>query len=182
MNDRERERQQARQQEADQQSSESRRQEREQKPAVKPSKRFMQLCKHSPQVPQIMMFWKAWNKRRIGQRNRRFIEKIEREYAIHHLLPLPTVAHLVNAMRWHTHYYHVLVIATHPGVTSQELTNRYGLPHSNHRMVIHRLTPDLVRLGWKIESYQITAQNEPWGWRLAPCEIQNLSRYKLALR
>ena len=49
-------------------------------------------------------------------------------------------------MRWHTHYYHVLVIATHPGVTSQELTNRYGLPHSNHRMVIHRLTPDLVRL------------------------------------
>lgn len=182
MDDLERERQQARQQEADQQSSENRRQEREKKREERARKRFLQLCKHSPDVPQIMLYRNAWNKRRVGQRNRRFIEQIEREYAIEQLLPLPTAAHLVNAMRWHRHYYYILVIATHPGVTLQELTNLYGLPHSNHRMVIHRLIPDLARLGWKIESSPRTVQNEPWGWWLKQCDIQNLSRYKLALR
>lgn len=135
------------------------------------SKRLLQLWKLSPEVPEIMMFWNAWNNRRNGQRNRRIFEFLEWRVAMRDLLPLPTTAHLVNAMGWHRHYLYILVIATHPGVTLPELTDVFGLTHSNHRMVIRRLALDLECLGWRIVSRPLTVQNAPWGWWLEPCPI-----------
>lgn len=131
---------------------------------------LLELCKPSPGVLVIIMFWNAWNTRQLGQRSRRLFEFFERRTVMSHLRPLPTTAHLVNAMGWHPHYLYILVIATHPGVTLQALTDNFGLIHSNHRMVIRRLARDLECLGWCIVSRPLTVQNEPWGWWLEPCQ------------
>lgn len=112
------------------------------------------------------LFSSVLNYRKWGQRSRRFVERMERNMALDRLLPVPTAAHLVNAMQWHTHSYFILIVATHPAVTSRELRDVYGFDHSNPRMIARRLAPDLARLGWQIVCAPLAYQNQPWGWWL----------------
>lgn len=94
------------------------------------------------------------------------MERAERELALEDLGPIDHLAALVIAMAWHPHRAYILCVATHPGVTCDELTHDYGLTYSNHRMVFRRFNKVLGKVGWRFTSHPKGAQNEPWGWTL----------------
>lgn len=94
------------------------------------------------------------------------MERAERDHAISKLGPINHLAALVVAMAWHPHHAYILVVATDPGVTCEELTDFYNLSHSNHRMVFRRLNAVLKQLGWRFASYPKGSPNEQWGWEL----------------
>lgn len=139
----------------------------EQKRAERQRKQLDDMFKPAPGVALITSFWGAWA-RKTGQSNRRYLERSERDRAIAKLGPIDSLAHLVSAMGWHQYHAHILIVATHPGVTCHELTKVYGLAYPNHRMVFRRLNVDLAKLDWRFISSPLTAQNAPWGWWLEP--------------
>lgn len=106
------------------------------------------------------------NNRQYGQRSRWFIDDYSRILALENLRPIDCVADLITKLSWHSHYTHILAVATYPGVTSQQLTDCLGIVSANHRMVFRRLNNDLYHVGWQFVSCQIGDQNEPWGWYL----------------
>ncbi|MGB5855280.1 MAG: hypothetical protein WBH20_08495 [Oceanisphaera sp.] len=124
------------------------------------------LCKPAPQVSQILQFRNVWGSYSQGQRWRRWRERLERQQAVKRLGSMDTLAHLISAMAWHPYYPYIVVIATHPNVTSREFEQVYGLIHSNYRVVASRLSADLASVGWRVTLHPVHAQNEPWGWRL----------------
>lgn len=130
------------------------------------SKRLQKLCKQPPGVEPITKYRNAWPRFLGGQRSRRLMERAERELALEDLGPIDHLAALVIAMAWHRHCAYILCVATHPGVTCDELTDDYGLAYSNHRMVFRRFNKVLAKVGWRFASYPKGAQNEPWGWTL----------------
>ncbi len=123
------------------------------------------MLKATPYAAPIFPFWNAFP-RETGQNNRRLWERIERKSALSMLGPIDSLAHLVVAMGWHQYHDHLLIVATHQGVTCPQLTDVYGLHYSNHRMIFCRLNSDLKQIGWHLVSYPLTVQNEPWGWWL----------------
>ena len=139
----------------------------EQKRAERQHKQLERLCKASPDVASIVPFWNTWA-RKTGQQYRRTWERGERIWAIENLGPIEHLAHLVSTMAWHRHHAYILIVATHPGVTCDELTDIYDLDYPNHRMVFRRLNADLKHVGWRFVSYPRGAQNQPWGWELEP--------------
>ncbi|HHQ4661611.1 TPA: hypothetical protein ACSPZY_002038 [Aeromonas veronii] len=138
---------------------------KEQKRAERQRKQLERLCKPAPGVEDIFRYRNAWA-RNVGQSNRRLMERAERDHAIAKLGPINHLAALVVAMAWHPHHAYILVVATDPGVTCEELTDFYNLSHSNHRMVFRRLNAVLKQLGWRFASYPRGSPNEPWGWEL----------------
>lgn len=139
--------------------------QQEQKRAERQRKILHKICKPAPGVALITPFWETWA-RKTGQYNRRSLERAERNRAIAKLGPINHLAHLVCAMEWHPHHAHILIVATDPGVSNEELTDFYSLDHSNHRMVFRRLNTVLKLVGWRFASSPRGALNEPWGWVL----------------
>lgn len=138
---------------------------KEQKRAERQRKQLERLCRPAPGVEDIFSYHNAWA-RKVGQSNRRLMERAERNHAIAKLGPINHLAALVVAMAWHPHHAYILAVATEPGVTCEELTDVYNLSHSNHRMVFRRLNTVLKQLGWRFASYPRGAPNELWGWEL----------------
>lgn len=138
---------------------------KEQKRAERQHKQLTRLCKSAPGVDDIFQYRNAWA-RNVGQSNCRLMERAERDHAISNLGPINHLAALVVAMAWHRHHPYILVVATDPGVTCEEMTHFYNLNHSNHRMVFRRLNTVLKQLGWRFASYPRGTPNEPWGWEL----------------
>ncbi len=141
----------------------------EQQRATRRRKKIEKMFKPSSFAAHIVPFWGAFP-RETGQHNRRLWERIERKSALSKLGPIDSLAHLIIAMGWHQHHDHLLIVATHQGVTCPQLTDTYGLHYSNHRMIFRRLNSDLKQIGWHLVSYPLTVQNEPWGWWLEKLE------------
>jgi hypothetical protein len=139
--------------------------ETQQKREERESKLFYKFMYPTSDIAQMVPFQGGWQ-RSFRQRCRRTFEKGQRYLALKKLGPIDHLAHLVIAMEWHRYHTHILIVATHPGVTSHELTETYGLEYPNHRMIFRRLNKDLERIGWHFVSYPIDVQNKPWGWEL----------------
>ena len=135
------------------------------KKAEREIKSLYKLMNPTADIANMVPFQGGW-KRSIRQRSRRFLEKAQRYLALKKLGPIEHLAHLVIAMGWHRYHTHILIVATHPGVTCHELTEIYGLEYPNHRMIFRRLNKDLERVGWRFVSYPIDVQNKPGGWEL----------------
>ena len=95
------------------------------KKAEREIKSLYKLMNPTADIANMVPFQGGW-KRSIRQRSRRFLEKAQRYLALKKLGPIEHLAHLVIAMGWHRYHTHILIVATHPGVTCHELTEIYG--------------------------------------------------------
>ena len=134
-------------------------------------KQLIRLCKQPPYVEEIQESKRLWNyvfeKPRVrGQRERRQNEWFMRMAHLRLIGSCEHLAKLVYVMNWHPDHIYVVIVATHPGVTTTELSEVYDLQHSNHRMVLRCLNKSLQHLRWRFVARQVGAQNEPWGWWL----------------